>query len=130
MSPDRTFTMLSALLLGLVTGACSSDDSPGDPRAWVAVQDTIGDTVVVRTVSGSVWGDTATLVPEVSIGMLEGPEEYSFGQVYSLALGHDGTILAVDRPDQASQGQLELPLRLAGAQLERGLQEQARLALR
>ncbi len=97
MSPDRTFTMLSALLLGLVTGACSSDDSPGDPRAWVAVQDTIGDTVVVRTVSGSVWGDTATLVPEVSIGMLEGPEEYSFGQVYSLALGHDGTILAVDR---------------------------------
>lgn len=97
MSPARAFTILSALLLSLVTGACSADENPDDALAWVAVHDTIGDTVVVRTVSGSVWGDTAELVPEVSIGMLDGPEEYMLGSIVSLAEGADGTIYAMDR---------------------------------
>lgn len=97
MSPARVFGMLSALLLILITGACASDENSDDSRAWVAVQDTIGDTVVVRTVSGSVWGDTAELVPEVSIGLLDGPEEYMLGSIVSLARGADGTIYAMDR---------------------------------
>ena len=65
--------------------------------SWEAVIDSTGDTVVVRTVAGSVWGDTARLVPEVSIGMLDGPEEYMLGSVVSLAMGGDGTIYAMDR---------------------------------
>ncbi|MFH1764016.1 MAG: hypothetical protein ABIF09_07485 [Gemmatimonadota bacterium] len=36
---------------------------------------TIGDTVVVRTLSGDLWRDTANLVPEVSIGMFDGSED-------------------------------------------------------
>lgn len=64
---------------------------------WQASYETLGDTLVVRTLSGSVWGDTARLVPEVSIGMFDGPEEYVFGQIHSLAMGQDGTIYVVDR---------------------------------
>jgi hypothetical protein len=52
---------------------------------------------VVRTLSGSIWRDTAQLVPEVSIGVFDGPEEYIFGQVGSLAMGSDGTIYVMDR---------------------------------
>ena len=63
----------------------------------MATYDTIGDTIVVRTVSGSIWRDTAQLVPEVSIGMFDGPEEYIFGRVVSLAMGPDGTIYVMDR---------------------------------
>jgi hypothetical protein len=53
--------------------------------------------VIVRTISGSVWGDTAELVPQVSIGMLDGPEEYMLGSIVSLALADDGTIYAMDQ---------------------------------
>ena len=77
--------------------ACSSGGQGGDGTGWVAAVDTLGDTIVVRTVSGSVWGDTAALVPEVSIGMFDGPEEYIFGDVVSLAMGPDGTIYVMDR---------------------------------
>ena len=97
MSPSRASAVLSALVLSAIAGACSTSEDSDDSLAWVAVHDTIGDTVVVRTVSGSVWGDTAELVPEVSIGMLEGPEEYMLGSIVSLAEGADGTIYAMDR---------------------------------
>jgi hypothetical protein len=83
------------VLLTLV--GCSAGDAVGGGEVWQATRDTIGDTIVVRTISGSAWGDTASLVPELSIGMLDGPEEYMFGSVVSLALGGDGTIYAMDR---------------------------------
>ena len=87
----------TALLLSPILPACSSGDVKGEAEPWSAVRDTVGDTVIVRTIGGSVWGDTAELVPEVSIGMLDGPEEYLLGSIVSLALGADGTIYAVDQ---------------------------------
>jgi hypothetical protein len=79
----------------LALAACSGSDAP--PAAeWHAVYDTIGDTLVVRTVSGSVWGDTAELVPDVTIGSFEGADEYMFGRVRSLAAAPDGSIYAYD----------------------------------
>lgn len=87
----------ASCLLALALVACSATDRAEEARRWQATRDTVGDTIVVTTVSGSVWGDTAELVPEVEIGVLEGPEEYTFGQVYSLAVAGDGTIYAMDR---------------------------------
>lgn len=60
------------------------------------VVDTIGDTIVVRTLAGSVWGGEATLEPELSIGELDGPQEYLFGRIASLAIGDSGTIYVLD----------------------------------
>lgn len=94
--PIRFLALLTAGL-PLFASACSSESSGGASGAWESVRDTVGDTVVVRTVSGSVWGDTARLVPEVSIGVFDGPEEYIFGQIISLARGPDGTIYVMDR---------------------------------
>ncbi len=85
-----------AVSLTLMAGACSPSDASNGAGAWEAAYDTVGDTVVVRTLAGSVWGDTATLVPEVSIGVLNGPEEYIFGRVVSLALAEDGSIYVMD----------------------------------
>jgi len=98
MSQARAFLVLSVLVVGAAfSTACSSGGDSDGALAWVAVHDTIGDTVTVRTVSGSIWGDTADLVPEVSIGMLDGPEEYMLGSIVSLAIGADGTIYAMDQ---------------------------------
>jgi hypothetical protein len=87
---------LMGLWLGFGIQACVSDGG-GGAGGWEAAVDTIGDTVVVRTVSGSVWGDTATLVPEVSIGMLEGPDEYLIGNPRSFAVNSEGMIYLLDR---------------------------------
>jgi hypothetical protein len=88
--------ILPAHLLLLLT-ACSSGGHGGSTGSWEAAYDTLGDTLVVRTLSGSIWRDTAELVPEVSIGMFDGPEEYIFGQIVSLAMGQDGTIYVMDQ---------------------------------
>lgn len=93
--PIRSALALSILILG--AAACSSGGRGSEAGAWEAAHDTIGDTIVVRTLSGSIWRDTAELVPEVSIGMFDGPEEYIFGQIYSLATAQDGTIYVMDR---------------------------------
>ena len=89
-------TSIFSFLFFLGSPACSSGGPGGGSERWTAAYDTIGDTLVVRTLSGSIWRDTADLVPEVSIGMFDGPEEYVFGNVVSMALGEDGTIYVVD----------------------------------
>jgi hypothetical protein len=84
-------------LLSLTAAVACSDGARRSSSDWQAVLDTVGDTVTVRTVSGSVWGDTAYLEPEVSIGMMEGPDEYLIGSPRALAVGRDGTIFLLDR---------------------------------
>jgi hypothetical protein len=79
----------------LLSGACSAERGP-DTGTWVADVDTIGDTVVVRTISGSVWGGPREMVEELSIGLLEGPEELTFGSIQEIAVDDEGGIYAFD----------------------------------
>jgi hypothetical protein len=92
---DSALRVFAAAGLALALGACGGSDAPGAAE-WRAVYDTIGDTIIVRTVSGSVWGGTAELVPDVTIGTFEGADEYMFGRVRSLAAAADGSIYAYD----------------------------------
>jgi hypothetical protein len=85
---------ISVICAGVLAGACSTGGQAGSELVIEA--DTIGDTVVVRTVSGSTWRGEARLVPELSIGQVDGDLEYLFGRVNALAVGRDGTIYAVD----------------------------------
>jgi len=89
--------LASVLGFGCLPFGCSSGAPGSGASDWIAVHDTIGDTIVIRTLSGSLWGDTARLIPEVSIGQFDGPEEYIFGDVVSMAMGQDGTIYLMDR---------------------------------
>ena len=77
--------------------ACGPISDSQNATATVVETETIGDTTVVRTVSGSVWGGDATLVPEVSVGELDGPEEYLFGSVSSIAVDDDRNVYVLDR---------------------------------
>lgn len=81
------------ICLGFGFLACF-DDGSGGLDELQAVIDTVGDTVAVRTIAGSVWGDTAYLEAEVSIGMIEGPDEYLIGDPRSIAVGAGGEIYA------------------------------------
>ena len=83
------------IALSLVTATCAPDVPLARNQADI-VTDTIGDTIVVRTFAGSVWGADATLEPEVSIGELEGPEEYLFGRVSSIAVDDDQNVYVLD----------------------------------
>jgi hypothetical protein len=84
-------------LLSLVSLAAACGGAPEGERGATVQRDSIGDTLVVRTVAGSAWGGTGQLVPEVAIGVLDGPEELIFGGVGALAVSPDGRIYALDR---------------------------------
>ena len=85
-----------AALIGLAALAglpgCGTGSAGG---GWQAVTDTIADTVVVRTVAGSVWGDTARLVEELRIGSLEGEDAYVLGNPVAMAVGN-GAVYVLD----------------------------------
>lgn len=70
-------------------------DESGVAGGWTAVTDTVGDTVVVRTTAGSVWGDTARLVEELRIGRMGGTDAYVLGDPVALAVG-DGVVYVLD----------------------------------
>lgn len=91
----RFRTLVLSLPLSVFLTACDSDS--GTPTgAHTVVRDTVGDTLVVRTISGSAWGSDAHLVPEMSIGELDGELEYLLGDVVSLGVTSDGTVYLVD----------------------------------
>lgn len=85
-----------ALPLLLIVAACASGvDARRD--AWVAEVDTVGDTIVVRTISGGEWGPVK-LVREISIGEFESDEDaYMLGSIAGLAVDAEGNIYAYDR---------------------------------
>ncbi|WP_420636093.1 6-bladed beta-propeller [Candidatus Palauibacter sp.] len=91
--PPRTLTglIISTSLAACDAGAGASGAGPD------VVVETRGDTTVVRTLSGSVWGAAARLVPQLSIGEVEGPEELLFGAIGSIAVDDDGRVYVLDR---------------------------------
>ncbi len=96
--PPLRLRLLPLTLATLSPVACGVDTAPSAAGPEVVV-DTIGDTTVVRTLSGSVWGAEATLVPEVAIGQVDGPEEYLFGRLTSIAVDDSRRVYVLD--DQA-----------------------------
>lgn len=94
-SPLRIAPIFATPVAAALLVACG--DSGTSSESAAVERDSIGDTLVVRTVSGSAWGGReGRLVPEVTIGVLDGPEEQIFGNLRSLAVAADGTIFAMD----------------------------------
>ena len=91
----RLLTNAIAACSVAATAACGTDTGSTDSGPEVSVE-SIGDTTVVRTLSGSVWATDATLVPEVTIGELDGPEEYLFGSIRSITVDADGRVFVLD----------------------------------
>ena len=94
MARRQLYPILVAVAVAAISG-CGSSES-GSSSGWLSTVDSLGDTVIVRTISGSVWGDTATLEEQVRVGVLEGPDEYILGSVAGIAVTESGDILLVD----------------------------------
>lgn len=91
----RTVALALLPAAAVLLTTCGTDADPAGSTPETVVE-AIGDTTVVRTLSGSVWGTEAALVPEVTIGRLDGPEEYLFGSIRSIAVADDGAIHVLD----------------------------------
>lgn len=72
----------------------AQESRPAGP--WMAERTTRGDTSIVRTVSGSVWGDRVSLVEELRIGSKAGDGADSFGFIQSVAIFPSGVVAVFD----------------------------------
>lgn len=85
-----TRAIAAAAALVLVAAACGAPGEISDSDGtWVGTITTEGDVTTVVTESGSVWGGTARLVEEVSIGVEAGADEYMFGRIEGVAATND-----------------------------------------
>jgi hypothetical protein len=96
-TPALRAALVHAATIAVITG-CSSDGTRESSVAgpWTSARDQRGDTTIVRTVSGSVWGDTMVLVPEMSVGERDGAPATIFGRVTALDVDSNGRIYIVD----------------------------------
>lgn len=88
--------LFAGLACSIVSG-CGEGAGEGIRARWEAERLEVGDTVLVRTVTGSVWGDTVHLVPQVAIGELEGPDPYVLGNPGAVDMDGEGRIYVADR---------------------------------
>jgi hypothetical protein len=109
--PARSFRptarTLRAAILSAVLAACQGGDDVAT-ATWQTLTDTIGDTVVVRTMGARDSAALLTLVPELRIGQLDGPDEYTFANIYQVLPAlhggvyvYDGTLDALRQYDSA-----------------------------
>ena len=90
MSPViRPITFAAAMLAAVSAVGCRGADTPA-VASFQTVTDTVGDTIVVRTVGAVDSAITHTLVPELSIGRIDGADEYVFGSVDDVIPTADG----------------------------------------
>ena len=86
-----------AIALAVLAGGCSPVSEPsGTASAWEGTISTEGNVTTVVNKSGSVWGGTAQLIEEASIGVEAGADEYMFGSVRGVFASVDH-IYVVDR---------------------------------
>ncbi len=79
-----------ALAMLLCVAACSlGAEDPDTGGAWVGTITTEGNVTTVVNESGSVWGGSATLVEEASIGVDAGPDEHMLAAPESLYATED-----------------------------------------
>lgn len=88
--------VLTISLTGCMLFACKGEVGEEIDQAWASQREMRGDTLVVRTTRGSIWRDTMALVPELSIGLLEGEDAYLLGSVRGFDVDDDGRIYVVD----------------------------------
>jgi hypothetical protein len=93
----RSLVSLASLAVYAAPLLSACGGGPEGAAAWESVTDTLGDTLVVRTVAGSIWDAEMTLVPELSIGVLEGEDEYILGEPGALAVNDEGVIYVLDK---------------------------------
>jgi hypothetical protein len=86
-------TIITSCLVAVCATACAERE-PGDDAETTRI--TVGDTMIVRSSKAGLWGDSAVLVEEMVIGVLEGAEEYQFGRVSDLALDAHGGLYIFD----------------------------------
>lgn len=86
-----------ASALALIAAGCGDAPRTGIAADWTAEREERGDTVIVRTVEGSVWGDTMVLVPRVAIGVIDGADAYILGNPIAADLDAAGRILVADQ---------------------------------
>ncbi len=80
----------------LAGGACGAPETAAY-GPWDGVTSTEGAVTTTINRAGAAWAQPARLVEELSIGVEEGPEEYMFGSVFSVATDPRGRIVVLDR---------------------------------
>ncbi len=92
-SSSAVLATLTVLAAGLGY-ACT--EKAGAASQWEAQVDTVGDTVVVRTVSGGVWPGPVSLTQDMAIGVMEGDDQYLLGDIRGMVVDREGFIYVYD----------------------------------
>ncbi len=87
--------LVAALLVALMCCRPTGGGETTGAGGWEGTVVEEGPVTTVRTVSGSVWGGTAKLVAEASIGVAEGEDEYLLGRIGGI-WATDSEILVLD----------------------------------
>jgi hypothetical protein len=92
ITPRRSLALLSIVAVL----ACSGDGAGGDESAWKTETTQVGDTTVVRTTGVRAEDAALRLVPEWSVGSLEGDGNYTFGSIKEFAVGPANEVFIFD----------------------------------
>jgi hypothetical protein len=85
MGPTLLALAIILLPIALLPIACSYESPEADSTAWQGTITTEDGVTTVVNESGSVWGGTARLIEEASIGVAEGEAAYMLGGVGGIA---------------------------------------------
>ncbi len=90
-----TVRLIGFALCGLLlTVACGGEGRSN--AGWRAERDTVGDTVIVRTLSGNVWGGPRRLVERATVGKADGEDYDLLGDFQAIAVAPDGSVFISD----------------------------------
>ncbi len=91
-------SVLAFAMILLASCSAESPDAGGEESEWRHERIEEEGRTIVRTLAGSKWGGPGVLVEELSIGVLEGADEYIFGQSVAVAVDDERVYVADSQP--------------------------------
>jgi len=109
MHKNLVTRVLTLLLLASVTIACGAGEAAdvAPVSNWEHTSATEGNVTTVNNTAGSKWGGDALLVEELSIGQMEGADEYAFGMISGIWPTNDRVYISDARLNVARAYDLE-----------------------
>ena len=87
--------MRRTVVVGVAIAMVACGESPGDTPSGMEITDSAGIRIVTSPPGDVVYAELAT-EPAVSIGLLDGPDEFLFGDIESVARDASGNLVVAD----------------------------------
>jgi hypothetical protein len=97
VAQKRLFSRIALLSFSALTFLACPRERPSVKSGTLSERETHGDTLIVRSGSRGLWGDSSELIEELRLGSTDGGDNYTFSDLVDMTVAPNGSLYVCDK---------------------------------